>query len=93
VHDAAFYYDVLAPLAKRMNLWETTYLHVLPSVDAIAEWYKATGLRPFLDALPDQNTREQFVLDYTNAIRSHYVPRSDGQVLFPFRRLFLIAYK
>ncbi len=93
VHDAGFYYDALSPLAARINLWETTYVHVLPSVEAIAEWYKSTGLRPFLGALPNENTRDRFVFDYINAIRPHYIPQADGQVLFPFRRLFLIADK
>jgi len=90
VHDAAFYYDVLASAAS-MNLWETTYLHVMPNVESISEWYKSTGMRPFLDALGADSEREHFIKDYTDAIRSEYRTHADGHVLFPFRRLFLIA--
>jgi len=91
VHGIAFYYDVLAPAAKSINIWEMTYIHVMPDVESITEWYKATGMRPFLDCLPGAAERERFIKDYTDAIRCEYKPRPSGSVLFPFRRLFLIA--
>ncbi len=93
VHDAGFYYDVLSPVAKNIDLWETEYMHVMPDTRAIAEWYKGTGLRPFLDALSEDEYRDQFVQDYESALRDAYTARADGRVLFPFRRLFLIAHR
>ena len=92
VHDIGFYYDALAPQARTLDLWETEYLHVLPSPEAIVEWYKGTGLRPFLDPLPNDAERKEFAADYLAQIRTAYPPRADGEVLFPFRRMFLIAY-
>jgi trans-aconitate 2-methyltransferase len=89
----AFYYDTLAPLAVRVDIWETEYLHVLPNVDAIVEWYRGTGLRPWLDALADDDARTKFLADYRNALAPEFPPQSDGRVLFPFRRLFVIAYR
>ena len=50
-HDISYYYDVLAPLAAKLDLWETQYLHVMDAPGDIVEWYKGTGLRPFLTAL------------------------------------------
>lgn len=91
VHEAGFYYDLLAARASRIDIWETTYMQVMPNVEAIAEWYKGTGMRPFLDALASGADRAAFIGDYVNAIRSEYEVRADGRVLFPFRRLFLIA--
>ncbi len=91
VHDAGFYYDALATGAKRLDIWQTTYFHVLANVEAIAEWYRGTGLRPFLDCLANEEERAEFVRDYIDAIRPEYKTRADGQVLFPFKRLFLIA--
>jgi trans-aconitate 2-methyltransferase len=91
VHEESFYYDLLAPLAKRVSIWQTTYLHVLPGAEAITEWYRATGLRPFLDALKTDAEREQFAAAYTEAVQGEYRPRPDGAVLFPFRRLFVVA--
>ena len=87
------YYDFLAKEATRIDLWETEYLHVLAGPGAIVEWYKGTGLRPFLDTLPGEPERERFLVDYGEALRPLYPARPDGRVLFPFRRLFLIAYR
>jgi trans-aconitate 2-methyltransferase len=91
VHEPAFYYDLLSPHARRIHLWTTEYLHVLPSVAAIAGWYRSTGLRPFLEALSTDEQRDQFMHNYIEGLRQEFHPRGDGRVLFPFRRLFLIA--
>jgi trans-aconitate 2-methyltransferase len=91
IHDAAFYYDLLAQQSSRIDLWETVYLQVMPDVNAIVEWYKGTGLRPFLESLLREETRVQFLHEYHDALRRAYPVRADGQVLFAFRRLFLIA--
>jgi trans-aconitate 2-methyltransferase len=93
VHPADFYYDLLAPVAARLDLWQTEYLHVLPGPSAIVEWYKGTGLRPFLDALPDEAARQGFLDDFLAAVTTAYPARPDGRVLFPFLRLFVIAYR
>ncbi|MGH8046924.1 MAG: trans-aconitate 2-methyltransferase [Chthoniobacterales bacterium] len=88
---AETYYDILAPHATRLEIWLTDYLHILPSVGAIAEWYRGTGLRPYLDALGEEAPR--FVEEFTTALSQLYTPRADGRVIFPFRRLFLIAVR
>jgi trans-aconitate 2-methyltransferase len=90
-HDAAFYYDVLAPHAARLDLWATDYIHVLDSPEAIVEWYKGTGMRPFLEALDTYTDRARFIADYLAALREAFPAQPDGKVLFPFRRIFLIA--
>jgi trans-aconitate 2-methyltransferase len=90
--DPAYYYDVLTPLAARLDLWDTEYLHVMDSVEGIVDWYRGSGLRPFLEALSSDAEREAFVAEYTGRIRSHYQPRPNGKVLFPFRRTFMVAY-
>ena len=92
-HEPSFYYDVLAPHAARVDVLEMEYQHVMPDADAIVEWYKGTGLRPFLEALETEAEREEFIAKYSNRIRAAYPPRPDGKVLFPFRRLFVIGYK
>ena len=92
-HDISFYYDLLSAHASSLDLWETTYVHILDSAEDIVEWYKGTGLRPFLDALETEAEREKFITGYLNGIRNAYPPRPDGHVLLPFRRIFLIAYR
>ena len=93
VEDAGFYYDRLAGRAAHLDIWYTDYVHIMDSAAAIVEWYKGTGLRPFLDALPSDSLRDQFLTEYLERLKPHYPPQTDGKVLFPFRRLFLVAYK
>ena len=93
VHDLDFYYDVLTSRSARLDLWETVYMHVMADPEAIVEWYKGTGLRPFLEALEDEADRERFCAEYLEGLRGVYPVRPDGRVLFPFHRLFLVAHK
>lgn len=89
VESASHYYDLLAPHA-RVDVWQTTYEHVMEDPKAIVEWLKGTGLRPYLEALaPD--LREPYLEAYTRAIDTAYPVRTDGKRLFSFPRLFLVA--
>jgi trans-aconitate 2-methyltransferase len=82
VHPAEFHYDVLAPHVPELEIWTTEYVHVLGSVDEIIEWYRGTGLRPWLDALPSQSDREQFVSDFRSVLAQHFRPRLGGMCSF-----------
>lgn len=93
VHAPEFYYDVLAPRAARVEIWATDYFHVLAGVGGIIEWYRGTGLRPWLEALPGEATRTRFLEDYRALLVPHFPQQADGKVLFPFRRLFVVAYQ
>ncbi len=64
-----------------------------PSAETIVEWYRGTGMRPYLQAIGDAAEQERFAAEYLAGIRPAYPPRTDGRVLFPFRRLFAIAYR
>jgi len=84
------YYDLLRPLTANLDIWETTYLHVLQGEDAIVQWATGTSLKPFLDKLPERLKRD-FLRTYADAVRPEYPPRPDGTTLLPFRRLFIMA--
>jgi len=86
------YYDALAGRAASLDIWETEYQHVMESADAIVAWIAATGLPPFLAALETDEERARFVALLTGRVADGYPQRSDGRVLFPFRRTFVIAY-
>jgi trans-aconitate 2-methyltransferase len=86
------YYDALAPHARSVDLWETEYHHVMESSTAIVDWIATTGLRPFLEALHTADERNRFVAMLNERVSHAYARRSDGRVLFPFKRLFVIAY-
>ncbi|MGA7234822.1 MAG: methyltransferase domain-containing protein [Bryobacteraceae bacterium] len=92
-HDLDFYYDALAPHAARLDLWASEYWHAMPDAAAIVEFYKGTGLRPYLDVIGDSEERERFLAEYLEKLRPEFPPRSNGLVLFPFRRIFIVAYR
>jgi trans-aconitate 2-methyltransferase len=86
-----FYYDNLLP-ATKIELWQTAYQHVLENAESILEWIRGTGLRPFLEALPTQDMRQEFEVRLLERVREAYPPQRDGKVLFEFNRLFMIGY-
>jgi trans-aconitate 2-methyltransferase len=90
-HDASFYYTLLSPLASSLVLWETTYYHLLDSHQDLIAWYSSTGMRPFLDSLPD-DARKHFQRDVLDRCRDDYPLQEDGKLLYPFKRLFFVAY-
>lgn len=93
VESTGFYYDALAPLARRLDLWTTEYVHIVENARAIVAWYRGTGLRPWLDVLSGPAEREHFLDDYEKLIASAYPAQHDGRFLFSFKRLFAIAYR
>jgi trans-aconitate 2-methyltransferase len=84
------YYDLLAPRADATDVWRTAYQHPMESPEAIVDWVRATGLRPFIDPLPEAH-RAGFLADYTSRIAEAYRPRADGRLLLAFPRLFVVA--
>lgn len=89
---AEVYYRRLKPKSARVDIWRTTYCHPMPGPDAIVEWVKGTGLRPYLDRTPEEH-RPAFLADYAARIAKAYPVASDGQSLMPFPRLFFVAIR
>ena len=88
---ADWYYALLRPLCSRVDVWRTTYYHPLPGGAAgIVEWFKGSGLRPFLEPL-DAASRAAYLERYTTAVARAYPALPDGSVLLPVPRLFLAA--
>ena len=92
VLDAGEYYDLLAPGASSLDIWETEYLQRLEGDDPILEWVEATGLRPILNGL-DGAERERFIEVYRERLRAAYPRRAGSHTLYPFRRLFMVAMR
>lgn len=92
VETPASYYDLLAPLATHIDIWEVEYLHVLQGENAVLEWTKGTAVRPLLDAMPAAMHAE-FLALYAARLAKAYPKRVDGMTLFPFRRLFIVAVR
>ncbi|MEI9939542.1 MAG: trans-aconitate 2-methyltransferase [Pseudomonadota bacterium] len=84
------YYDLLAGAAKTVDIWRTAYHHPMGSPADIVDWVRATGLRPFVDPLPDMQ-RAAFLAEYERRIAEAYPARKDGKRLLAFPRLFIVA--
>jgi trans-aconitate 2-methyltransferase len=85
------YDEILSEAGCRVDIWRTTYYHALSGgAEAVVEWFKGSGLRPFIAPLGDEE-REEFLMRYRSAVARAYQPKSDGGVLLPFPRLFIIA--
>jgi trans-aconitate 2-methyltransferase len=85
-----WYYELLAPQAQTLDIWETEYLHVLEGDDPVLSWTRGTALRPIRHAL-EAEQYDAFEAAYAARLRAAYPRRADGRTLFPFRRLFIVA--
>ena len=84
--DPEAYLELFADLGWDVDVWQTTYLHVLHGDDPVFSWISGTGARPVLQALPD-DLRPRFEDEYKAALREAYPPRAWGTAL-PFSRVF-----
>lgn len=89
----SFYYNLLQPRAARLEIWETEYYHAMDGPRAILEWFRGTGLRPYLAALESEAQKQRFEGMLLERYTKSYPRQNDGRILFPFRRLFIIAYR
>ncbi|QZP35716.1 trans-aconitate 2-methyltransferase [Pseudomonas sp. DR48] len=88
---ASDYYSMLRSHCARVDVWRTTYHHPLAGgASGVVEWFKGSGLRPFLDPL-DEAEKAQYLKQYQTAIERAYPLLADGSVLLPFPRLFIVA--
>jgi trans-aconitate 2-methyltransferase len=88
---ADWYYALLKPLASRVDIWRTTHFHPLAGgLDAIVEWLRGAGLRPFLQPLAFEE-QKAFIAAYKEELAKAYNPLADGTVILPFPRLFILV--
>ena len=85
-------YDQLKPLCSEVIIFHTSYYHSLENHEAIIEWVKGTGLRPYLDPLQPQE-KAGYLAAYLNHLKRAYPSAVDGRVLLRYPRLFVVAIK
>jgi trans-aconitate 2-methyltransferase len=86
------YYGCLQRAGCNVDIWQTTYVHALDGPAAIVEWFRSTGLKPYLDPLSDEKRADYLAL-YAAAITDAYPAQGDGKVLLRFPRLFFVAQR
>jgi trans-aconitate 2-methyltransferase len=89
--DPAGYYRLLSGAGAAVDLWRTTYYHLLPGgIPDLIRWFLGTGLRPYLALLAEEE-RAAFLASYRSALEGAYLELPGGALLLPFPRLFLVA--
>lgn len=87
------FYNALSPHAAHVDIWRTTYSHVLADEKAIVEWVKGTGLQPFLNLIDDEHAKERFIAAYERLLKERYPKLADEKVLLAYPRLFVLAVR
>lgn len=91
VQSPRVYHRLLSPIGL-VDLWETTYYHVLSGRDPVLDWVRGTTLVPVRKALSasDYATFEE---TYGALLREAYPQEEDGRTILPFRRIFIVVQK
>jgi trans-aconitate 2-methyltransferase len=84
------YYRLLAPLTTSLDIWETEQLQVVGGKSPIYDWVKVSALRPVMQALTLQE-QARFIYHFLMRVHEHYPREKNGQTLFPFKRIFIVA--
>lgn len=86
------YFDLLSEISSDFTIWETIYMHRMPSHESIIDWYRSTGMRPYLDSLSEGDAKE-FEKDVFYKVVKAYPVQKNGEIIFRFPRLFFTAIK
>jgi len=92
-HAPQFYYETLEALTSHVDIWETSYYHVMDSHKGIYKMIESTGMRPYFERIGDESTKSVFIERVLEGLAKIYPAAADGRVLFPFKRLFMLAVK
>jgi len=92
-HDLNYYYDLLSKNTEKIILWETHYFHVMQSTQRIIDFIHSTALKPYFEQLGTESEKQAFEEEILEECKKYYKVQSNGNVLFPFMRMFMIAYK
>lgn len=88
------YLELLQPLG-RTQVWRTEYFQMLSGGDGhpVRRFTQSTYLRPYLAHFAAQGREAEYLAAYDAALHEAYPLDAQGQVCFPFKRLFVILQK
>jgi trans-aconitate 2-methyltransferase len=90
-HDPCFYYELLHEHFEDLKIWATSYIHEMDSYEAIVSMIESTGLRPYVDRIHDTEKENLFRENIMQELQGNYTICSNGKILFPFQRLFVLG--
>ena len=91
--DELYYYNILSRLSTKVDMWTTTYLHIMETHESLIEWYSSTGLKIYLERIGNDQEVRRFKNEILATCKASYPIQSNGKILFPFKRIFFVAYK
>ncbi|KAH8888506.1 S-adenosyl-L-methionine-dependent methyltransferase [Thozetella sp. PMI_491] len=93
IESPAEFYNALIPHCEKVDIWHTYYQHIMGDHQDIVEWVKATGLQPFVNALPEGEVRNGYLEAYKKRLEEVYPRLADGKVMLRYPRMFIVATK
>ncbi len=85
-------FEILSKLSGQISMWETTYFHLVDGIKGVVEWYKGSGLRPYLDAL-DVGERDEFERELVKKLNGRISVLENGKAILKMPRLFFVVRK
>lgn len=86
------YYDLFTTLDCDFQIWQTTYYHIVNSQEGVIEWYKGSGLRPYLEML-ENDEKAEFLSVLQTKLEKLFPTQKDGKVILKMPRLFFTLQK
>ncbi len=86
------YYDLFTSMNCGFEMWQTSYYHIMNGISEIIEWYKGSGLRPYLDKL-SISEQDELIKDLIDGLNDFYTVQTDLKVIMKMPRLFFILKK
>lgn len=86
------YYDLFTTLDCDFKIWQTTYYHIVNSQEGVIEWYKGSGLRPYLEML-ENDEKTEFLSLLQKRLEKLFPTQKDGKVILKMPRLFFTLQK
>ncbi len=84
------YFDILTDAGCDVDIWRTTYYHIMDSHQSIIDWVSSTGLRPWLQDLSESEQRN-YLARYHELLQEQYPLQENGKILLAFPRVFIVA--
>ncbi len=91
-YDPSDYYNMFASCYSYIEMRETNYFHQMKNQMDILSFISTTALAPYLDVL-EKKYHKQFKECVLYYIKQAYPSQENGIVLFPFKRIFVTAWK
>jgi len=55
--DETHYYSLLSRLSTRVEIWMTTYFHIMETHQNLVDWYASTGMKMYLERIETEEKR------------------------------------